>query len=125
MPTGYAKQNQVDESIPPPPIGQYYTTPVLLTNAVLFYVGCAVSITLWLSGYALEKWEDSVDGDINSKDDDQVPEVDEDQVGLLYENNAGNTNYGTIQRLSDNTWACQISDNAYMYILQYTIYPLL
>lgn len=123
MLTGYAKQNQVDESIPPPPIGQYYTTPVLLTNAVLFYVGCAVSITLWLSGYALEKWEDSVDGDINSKDDDQVPEVDEDQVGLLYESNAGNTNYGTIQRLSDNTWACQISDNAYMYILQYTIYP--
>lgn len=57
-------------------IGRYYFTPVLLTNATLFYVGCAISLFFWLTGYALDAWEDSLDRKGEG-------ETDEEEIGLV------------------------------------------
>ncbi|ORY96559.1 hypothetical protein BCR43DRAFT_491906 [Syncephalastrum racemosum] len=59
-----------------PTIGRYYFTPILLTNATLFYIGCAISLFFWLTGYALDAWEESLD----SKNE---CEADDEEIGLV------------------------------------------
>ncbi|KAI9264358.1 hypothetical protein BDA99DRAFT_559627 [Phascolomyces articulosus] len=86
---------------PPLPPGKRFwifdELPILM-NWTLFYVGCGLTSFLWLTGFALRKWEDSVDRE-NSK---PVDESNEEETGLIqdnnntYDKNKRNDSYGAV-----------------------------
>ncbi|KAI9474849.1 hypothetical protein BDB00DRAFT_793432 [Zychaea mexicana] len=71
-PPGDGEPPRAPPHVPLPPGKRFWIFDdfPLLMNWTLFYVGCGLTSFLWLTGYALRKWEDCVDRDDKKPDND-------------------------------------------------------